>query len=419
MLLILLQILSVPAIIIGFVAFIGLVLQKKPIENIITGTFKTMLGFLILSGGATILVSSLNPFGSMFQNAFNIQGTIPNNEAIVAIALKSYATVTSLIMVLGMLVNIAIARFTPIKFIFLTGHHTFYMAALIAVILVTNNFSNTAVVLLGSLILGLAMSLLPALSYTFMQKITSGAGIAMGHFNIIGYTLSALVGKLFSKNAKSTEEMQLPKSINFLRDSSVAIALTMLILYIIVALFTTKGYVENNLSNGQNVIIFSTLQALTFAAGIYIILQGVRLLLAEIVPAFVGFSNYIVPNAKMALDCPIVFNYAPNAVMIGFVFSFLGGLVGLALLGALSLTLILPGVVPHFFTGATAGVFGNSTGGKKGAMAGAFTNGLLITFLPVVLLPLLGNLGFENTTFSDSDFGVIGIITSYIISIFN
>lgn len=106
----------------------------------------------------------------------------------------------------------------------------------------------------------------------------------------------------------------------------------------------------------------------------------------------------------------MVYPYAPNAVLIGFLFSFLGGLVGLFLLGQMKLVLILPGVVPHFFTGATAGVFGNATGGRRGAMIGAFANGLLITFLPVLLLPVLGAIGFANTTFSDADFGVIGIV---------
>ncbi len=127
--------------------------------------------------------------------------------------------------------------------------------------------------------------------------------------------------------------------------------------------------------------------------GVFIILQGVRLILAEIVPAFTGFSEKLVPNARPALDCPVVYPYAPNAVLIGFLFSFLGGLAGLFLLGQLKMVLILPGVVPHFFTGATAGVFGNATGGRRGAMLGAFANGLLITFLPVLLLPVLGGAG--------------------------
>ncbi|MDZ4965134.1 PTS ascorbate transporter subunit IIC, partial [Clostridium perfringens] len=97
------------------------------------------------------------------------------------------------------------------------------------------------------------------------------------------------------------------------------------------------------------------------------------------------------------------------AVVIGFVASFIGGVIGMLLLGVAGGVLIIPGLVPHFFCGATAGIYGNATGGKRGAVVGAFVNGLLITFIPALLLPVLGQLGFQNTTFGDFDFGVIGI----------
>lgn len=54
-------------------------------------------------------------------------------------------------------------------------------------------------------------------------------------------------------------------------------------------------------------------------------------------------------------------------------------------------------------------MFGNATGGFKGSVAGSFVNGIIISFLPVFLMPVLGDLGFANTTFSDADFGVSGI----------
>ncbi len=139
------------------------------------------------------------------------------------------------------------------------------------------------------------------------------------------------------------------------------------------------------------------------------------MVIAEIVPAFKGISDKLVPNAKPALDCPVVFPYAPNAVLVGFLSSFLAGLLGMFLLYIMGLTVIIPGVVPHFFVGAAAGVFGNATGGRRGAILGAFAQGLLITFLPVFLMPVLGNLGFANTTFSDADFGVVGILLGLII----
>ena len=84
---------------------------------------------------------------------------------------------------------------------------------------------------------------------------------------------------------------------------------------------------------------------------------------------------------------------------------------------ALKAPVILPGVVPHFFCGATAGVFGNAVGGKRGAILGAFVHGLIITFLPALLLPTLGSLGYSGTTFSDADFGVIGTILAKVIAL--
>src|SRR5699024_2029779 len=79
----------------------------------------------------------------------------------------------------------------------------------------------------------------------------------------------------------------------------------------------------------------------------------------------------------------------------------------------LGLALILPGLVAHFFTGGAAGGYGHATGGRRGAIAGGFVNGLLVTFLPALLLEVLGTFGTANTTFGDTDFGWFGILIGY------
>lgn len=195
----------------------------------------------------------------------------------------------------------------------------------------------------------------------------------------------------------------------------------MFICYFIVAIiaFITAPDQSAEVFKESNWFLFALLQSITFAAGIYIVLAGVRMLIQEIVPAFKGISEKVVPNAIPALDCPTVFPFAPNAVLIGFLCSFLGGIVGLFILAGigqagLSVAIILPGAVAHFFCGATAGVCGNSRGGIKGAIAGSFVHGIAITLLAAALLPVLGDLGFANTTFSDTDFCVVGIVVGNI-----
>ena len=102
--------------------------------------------------------------------------------------------------------------------------------------------------------------------------------------------------------------------------------------------------------------------------------------------------------------------FSPTAVVVGFISSFVGGLVGMLLLGGLGMALIIPGMVPHFFCGGTSGVFADKLGGKRGCIIASFIGGIFLAFLPAMLLPALGNLGFENSTFADFDFAVWGII---------
>src|SRR5690606_37198826 len=123
--------------------------------------------------------------------------------------------------------------------------------------------------------------------------------------------------------------------------------------------------IETTLSGGSNFLVFSFIQAITFAAGVFIILAGVRMVIAEIVPSFHGIADKFVPNAKPALDAPTVFPFAPNAVIIGFLASFAAGILSMFLLPVFGLAVIVPGLVPHFFCGATAGVFGNAVGGRR------------------------------------------------------
>lgn len=176
-----------PAILVALIAMLGLLLQKKKSTEVIQGTIKTFAGFLVLIGGAGILSNSLTPFASMFKFALHVQGVVPSNEAVVAIALVKYGTTTAWIMLVGMIVNVLLARFTRFKYIFLTGQAMLYVSCLTAVILVSAHLGRGwETIVLGGIFEGTLLTVTPALCQPFMRKITGGDEVAMGHTGNIG-----------------------------------------------------------------------------------------------------------------------------------------------------------------------------------------------------------------------------------------
>lgn len=405
------SIVQTPALLVGLLAVLGLLLQKKKTTQIVQGGIKTFAGFLILTGGAGILCASLDPFAKMFQFALNVQGVVPSNEAVVAMALVEYGSTTAMIMFVGMIVNILLARFTKFKYIFLTGQAMLYVSCLTAVVLISAGMgSGIQTIILGGIFEGTLLTVTPALCQPFMRAITGGDSVAMGHTGNIGYAVAGWCGQVFGNKEHSTEDINVPKSLSFLRDSTVSITLVMAVVYVILALMTGQEFVEKNLSNGSNYLVYAIVQAGTFAAGFAVVLQGVRMILAEIVPAFQGIAMKLVPNSKPALDVPIIFPYAPNAVLLGFMVSFIVGTISMFGMVALHTVVIIPGVVGHFFCGAAAAIYGNAKGGRRGAVIGAAVNSLLISWLPLFILPVLGNLSLASSTFADTDYLIPGIL---------
>lgn len=416
------EILSVPAFLIGIITAVGLAAMQKSSGQVIGGAIKATLGFLLIGAGANLVVASLEPLGAMITGATGAQGVVPTNEAIAGIAQQKYGSQVAWIMIIGFALSLVLARFTRLRYVFLTGHHVLFMATMVTIIFAAATWNTTLVVVMGSVGLAILMVSLPALAHPFTRKITGDDSIAIGHFGTAGYIAAGAVGKAVGKNSRSTEDMKLPEGLRFLRDSMVSTALSMALMYIVLAILfmiragTEEAFTafEDGATSVGNYLVQSFTQGLQFGVAVAVILFGVRTVLGELVPAFQGIAAKVVPGAIPALDCPIVFPYAQNAVLIGFISSFIGGLVGLAVLSvwlnpAFGMALILPGLVPHFFTGGAAGVYGNATGGRRGAALGAFANGLLITFLPSLLLGVLGEFGGENTTFGDADFGWFGI----------
>lgn len=397
------------AVLIGLVAFIGLVLQKKPFSQVLKGTIKTITGFLIFGIGSAATSAALDTFQDLFSYGFNLQGVLPLAEAVTALAQEKFGTVVSLVMVLGFLCNFLVARFTKFKYIFLTGQHNLYLAALLTIMLKYLGLSNTLIIIIGGILLGFSAAIFPAIAQPTMRKVTGSDDIALGHYVTLGYALSGWVGDKVGNPEDSTEKLKLPSWLEIFKDYVVGVGITMIVFFLVAAIGAGKEYTET-VSGGTNWLVYPIFQGLTFAGSLYVIITGVRMFLGEVVTAFVGISEKLVPDAKPALDCPVVFPFAPTATLIGFISSYVAGLLCMFIFAALGLPVIIPVAVPYFFIGATAGVCGNATGGWKGAVVGSFIVGILIAVGPAVIYPIMAQVGLTGTAFPETDFNFVGII---------
>jgi len=386
------QLIQIPAVILGIIALVGLIAQHKTAGEVLSGTVKTILGLLILGVGSGALITALTPIQKMFETGLPSGGYttfVTFDEGVVsAVQNTNIAQIGAAIawtMLFGYIFHIILARLTPFRYLYLTGHMIWIHAGAFAILFSSFGLPLWEVVLLASLTDGIYMTLMPALAQPVMRKITNSDDIAFGHGQTLLNMVGAWTGKLIGDPKDSTEKLQVSDKLNFFRDMAISISLVMLLVTLVGAILAVAqvgvaGF-EKNISGGQNWLVFTILQALGFTAGVLVLLQGVRMLIAEIVPAFKGIAERIIPDAKPALDCPVIYPFAPNALIIGLITGTIGQIAGMVVLALIRWPVPLPSMIAAFFASGAGAVFGNATGGRRGAIAGGFLWGFLGWFI--------------------------------------
>ena len=386
------ELVRLPAFVLGLIALIGLAIQRRPAGEILSGTIKTILGLLIISVGIGALINALVPIQTMFETGIPAQGFetfVTFDEAVVSAVqdtnLGEIGAAIAWTMLFGYLVHIVLSRITPFRYIYLTGHMIWIHAGAFAILFYSLGLPFWTVVVLASLVDGAYMTLMPALAQPVMRKITGTDDIAFGHGQTLLNMLGAWVGRLVGNEEDSAEKIQFSEKFNFFRDVAISISLVMIVVTVIAAILAVvqvgiAGFQEN-ISGGQNWLIFTLLQALGFTAGVLIMLQGVRMLIGEIVPAFKGIAERVIPGAKPALDVPVIYPFAPNSLIIGLISGTIGQIAGLIVLALIRWPVPLPSMIAAFFASGAGAIFGNATGGRRGAWLGGFLWGFVGWFI--------------------------------------
>lgn len=63
---------GVPEFLIGLIVLLGLVLEKAPFSKVLSGTLKTVMGFLMIGVGSGVIVGALGIFQPMWAVIFGL-----------------------------------------------------------------------------------------------------------------------------------------------------------------------------------------------------------------------------------------------------------------------------------------------------------------------------------------------------------
>lgn len=375
----------------GLVALLGLILQRKKIEDVFTGTVRTMIGWLILNAGVGMLFVNINPITEILRHAFAGQyeaGILARAaEGQSAQFFATYGPQIGIIMVGAFFVNLLLARFTPMKIVWMTMNlllqNTWFA---LAILITVTSWSLTTCVIVAILFLGFWHTFIPWITLPWSKKVTGNTDFTLGHAIHASTLLTAWLGQYIGKKDDSAEKIKFPERLSFFSDPVIMTTIIFFVLYLIGTIFAGPAWVSTTYAAGKNPWLWILMSSVVGAAGLAILLYGVKMLLTQLTAAFKGIATKLVPGAVPALDMPVFFGYAPTALMIGFITHIITGTIIMFLMVLVSpQNIVFPAIVPAFFEGGTAAIFGNATGGKRGAILG----GVISAILCYVFLPLL------------------------------
>ncbi|PWW95307.1 PTS ascorbate transporter subunit IIC [Clostridium perfringens] len=408
-----------PALFMGLVVAIGLILQRKPIDAILKGIFKGIIGMVILLKGVDIVVSSITPLANAFSGLFNTQSNSTLGDF--NVFLGQYGSYVGLILLCGFVINIIIARYTRFKTIYLTGNILFWYPMLFLAVGIENNVSGLKLFIFTLIMYILVITIFPYILRKHVKYVTGNDSFTIGHTASIYCLLGSYIGKLVGQKDKNIENLNLPKSLSFFRDTNITAAIVMFIVYIIVGLFIGK---ESRIAiyGSEPLITYSLIQGITFAAGMIILLTGVRMILGEIIPSFKGIADKLAKGSIPALDIPMIFPYGPNALLIGFIIALITSIGTLFLLGGSGVLTfaLIPLVVACYFDVAPGAIFANARGGWPAAIITSALGGIILMVLAAISLNLVsGTVGNFIQTYGGNEFSIWVIIGDLVGKLFS
>ncbi len=327
---------------------------------------------------------------------FGLQGRVADPWTGVAEGLERMADTSlvgkiGLIMVMAWLLHLLFSRFTRFKVVYLTGHIMFSDTVLVTFfIYAVTGWTDWRALALPVFLLAFYWWFWPSLMRKPLKALVGEDNLTLGHDMVFFGWLAFWIAKWTGDTRHDTEELEFPGWLSIMRDTVVSYSLIMATLYTLIGILSGPE-VGAMFSGDKNYIIFSFIQGINTAAGITLLMFGVRMFLDELLPAFEGFAKVVVPGAVPAVDVPAFWAYAPQAALLGLISTLFGMLTGVMLQILLGMSYItIPGVIPLFSGGCTLGALASRYGGVRGTVIATYILGIIQVFGSIWLAEVVG-----------------------------
>ncbi|GAA4345065.1 PTS ascorbate transporter subunit IIC [Actinomadura sp. NPDC048955] len=400
-------------ILIGLITLAGLLLQRKRFEDVFAGALRATIGVVILFIGIEVFTGGLTSFQTVLASAMGT--TPPKADNTLADFLADQGGTIALVITVAFLAHVLVVRLFPAaRYLYLTGHLMFWISTVTVASLVTiaPGADQLTLVLCGAGFVAAYWTLQPLWMRPLMRRVMPDDRFGFAHTSSLACLITGYAARpLGSRDKHDTEKLKLPRQLSFFKDVNVSTALIITVIMLVGVAFADHGVVTKAAAEMDDKLspwVWAILVGLRFAGGIAILLFGVRMFLGEIVPAFKGFSDRVIPGTRPALDAPTVFPVAPTAVMVGFVSSTLVFLVCLGVFAGAGWFTLAPPMIMLFFVGGAAALFGNVVAGWRGAVLGGVVTGLILAVGQAVTWGLYERTAPELATLADPDWYAIG-----------